>query len=158
MKTLKLSTTLEATILICALIASVCAHNPANSQSETENSRKAGSTIQDKGTKDKSILFNMFLQAGENYAIDACDFDQQGLDGFSAEALEIFDPGLPIYQPDHCSDVDIYVDFDGKTVRGNCNASNFKAREIVLVNNSDIGLDVAATIYYYSDKSYNTSK
>lgn len=158
MKTLKFSTALAATILICALIASGCSQNPASSQSGTENSRTAGSSNQDKGTKDKTIAVNVFLQAGEKYAIDASNFDQYGFDGFSAVSLEISDPRLPIYQPDYCSDVDIYVDYDGKTVRGNCSASNFKSREIVLVNNSEIGLEVAATILTYSDEYDNTSK
>lgn len=158
MKTLKLSTALAATILICALIASGCSQNPANSQSGIENVGTAGSNSQDKGTKDKSILVNVFLQAGEKHRVSASNFDQYGLDGFSGVTLEIFDPRLPIYQPEHCSDVEILVEYDGKIVRGNCSASKFKTQEIVLVNNSEIGLEVAATISFYSDDYDNTSK
>jgi hypothetical protein len=158
MKTLKVSTALAATILICALIASGCSQNPANSQFGTENSRTAGKSGPETDTKDKSILVNVFLKAGEKYIVSASNFDQYGLDGFSAVSLEIFDPRLPVYQPDRCGDVEIFVDYDGKIVRGNCSASKFKTGEIVLVNNADIGLEVAATIFIYSDEYDNTSK
>lgn len=158
MKTLKLSTALAATILICALIASGCSQNPADSQSGTGMKETAGSISQDKPSKDKTILVNVFLQAGEKYVISASNFDQYGMDGFSGVSLEISDPRLPVYQPDHCSDVEIFVEYDGKIVRGNCSASNFTASEVVLFNNSETGLDVAATILCYSHKKHNMTK
>lgn len=158
MKTLKISTALATTILICALIASGCSQNPADSQSGTGMKETAGIISQDKPSKDKTILVNVFLQAGEKYVISASNFDQYGIDGFRAASLVISDPRVPVYQPDHCSDVEIFVEYDGKIVRGNCSASNFTASEIVLFNNSEMGLDVAATLLCYTYKNHNTSK
>ncbi len=146
MKTLKVSTAIAITILFCALIASGCSYNPSDSQSGAGQTDKTGNKVTAQSLNEKTLLVSRIMEAGEKYVIRASDFDQYGLIDFRSVALEISDPRVPIYQPDHCTDVEIVVEYDGKLIYEKCSASNFSANEILLINHSDIGLVVEASV------------
>jgi len=146
MKALKVSTAIAATILFCALIASGCSNNPSDSQSGAGQTDETRNTVTAQSSKERTLLVSINMQAGEKYVPSASDFDQYGLIDFKSVSLEISDPRLPIYQPDHCSDVEIAVEYDGKLIYDKCSASNFSANEILLVNHSEMTLYVEASV------------
>ncbi len=132
-------------VVAAAVTLIACNNNPTGVSSGDLNEPKELQAI---GNNRKIVLtFENYLMPGEKWNINAADFDQCNLDAFTAISVEASDLRLPLYQtPEHCGDVAIYIDGDDGKVNGKCGADSFRAREITLINNSEMGLSVKATV------------
>ncbi|MBX7043350.1 MAG: hypothetical protein K1X85_10660 [Ignavibacteria bacterium] len=144
MQTLKRSFAMLA-VLAATVTLIACNNNPTGVSSGDQKERTEHGAI---GNSGKIVLtFENYLMPGEKWNINAAEFDQCNLDAFTAVSVEAIDLRLPAYQtPEHCGDIAIYIDGDEGKVNGKCGADNFRAREITLINNSEMGLSVKATI------------
>jgi len=144
MKTLKRIFTL-LTVLTATVTLIACNNNPSGVSSGDLHEQKELQAIEN----NRKIVLTLenYLMPGEKWNINAADFDQCSLDAFTAISVEAIDLRLPIYQtPEHCGDVAIYIDGDDGKVNGKCGADSFRAREITLINNSEMGLSIKATV------------
>lgn len=119
-----------------------CSQSPLETNHLTSSSSVSPSGAQSSGTE--TVQFA--LEPGGKYIITTSDFGKSGLAAFTSVSLEISDPRVPIYQPDHCDEVDIVIDgYDDFTNTG-CNASSFRAESIAIVSRSEMTLEVKADL------------
>jgi hypothetical protein len=98
--------------------------------------------------KDMLLEIPVLIPGNGKIELNINDYDQYGLEAFKSLTLRTINPKD---YDDHCKVLEIFVDFPGKVIYGECSASNFLIDKITVFNHGDEALPlIAMTMCQYN--------